>query len=1439
MKIAKIIAKILLYAIGGIVGFVVVLLLSINFLLQSTTFTGFVLGKVLPGVEESLGADIHVEKLSLSLFPVTVRIEGVHFTPAKGEFRRKFAELGKLEIDTSFWPLLKGQVVVDRVLIDGVSNYLYFDENGLANLPIPPSPEEPEEPSTGPPDLKLPITVKSIEIRNTRFAMDMDTDPAAPGLETEVAIDSIGLDARADFNTGDTHAELRIAQGSWRAGTMADTLERLDLDADFSLKKWGGEVTKLEIRVPDVELNAKAVATDVMTTMKIVADLDGNVQLRKVNTLVTPEPKLDGALGLSIHAEAPLPNYSASGEIRLPDGRVNELALNDMKLLFAVDQDKATVKELFLRAAGGEIKVGADLGLKGAMPLDANVSLTNLNVGRAMEDFGIKGTGVAATLTGDVNTHGQLGGEGAEMSLENSVSLAIANVAYQDLVRIPKVGVQVDAGYTPKGVRLDHAEVTTAKTRIAADGKVALPEVGLALSFLVDAKDLSEFSPIMGKPIAGSVHVQGKVAGSASNPNLDVGLDIKNVRYDTFGVDSVNGKVAMEGKKLAVKNLVIRNKAAVIEATADVNLAGSSPTIVADVKIPSAEIGDLLAIAGQSQLDVAGKIGLTAKISGPANKLTGDTNLTITELKAYGENVKSIALVASLEGGAVNLKDLSIVKLAPPRPDDASRADAANRLPQDQWNEIRIQAKGGFDPATGKLQLDLASAGLNERSSDILRKQEVPLVADIDLKVAASGSVKDPEAKVHLGILNARFDNMALGDSVIDVDLKNMTATVKGSLLAGRENVKLSAAETTREGEWAVRRYNSKSDKSETPVAPGASPELAPTDTTVSSAEDVLDHPEDFTTPVPPPVSADPARPLGDIKIDIVAQLDGAKNVKGQVKFDKFDYTNFLGALKSREDTLEKKKKKDDEEEKASIVEGRINGVIDLDGTLAAPDAIRIATNLDELYFRKNRLIIRNQNDAGVAQPLLVTYQNKQLAIENFQIGGKGLHLDVNQGGGLINVDLRADMSVAQEFADALAEAKGQLVVQASLPDNFDATQAKALVTVDNASFAMRGVPTPVDHVNVRIAYANNRVEIDRLDARIGGGSLRGGGDIALADPKLQDDITRMRVFIKADSIKTGMDPYVELAVRKIDLAVQTIDRGANRGKMEVSGEVVVDKAVVTYPIDVPYLFKQLSEFGRQKESSGRETYEKKEDSIFFNIALRADGDVGFMSNLAEIETRFDLVLVGSNAQPGMKGSVDVVKGWAMVLQNTYDLSNVTIQFYDEQRIFPSFDVNAKTEVKGTKIFVNVAGNPIRYKMTLSSDPPKGERDIFFLLATGASYDDFQAQGSGMSGDEAAALAAQSLVGNQLSKLTGQSGFEVGIDSSSGTSRLQVGSELEKDLNLKMYRGLVDQTLGAEIEYDFYRYVAGLGSWSNMAGYEDAPPSGAFGTGLKLKVDFQ
>jgi hypothetical protein len=58
-------------------------------------------------------------------------------------------------------------------------------------------------------------------------------------------------------------------------------------------------------------------------------------------------------------------------------------------------------------------------------------------------------------------------------------------------------------------------------------------------------------------------------------------------------------------------------------------------------------------------------------------------------------------------------------------------------------------------------------------------------------------------------------------------------------------------------------------------------------------------------------------------------------------------------------------------------------------------------------------------------------------------------------------------------------------------------------------------------------------------------------------------------------------------------------------------------------------------------------------------------------------------------------------------------------------------------------------------------------------------------------------------------------------------------------MTASLFRSVADPTLAAEVEYDFLRYWAVYGYWSNFAGQKDAPTSGGYGPGVRLKIEFR
>ena len=1415
MNIALKLFKYLGFFLGGVAGFVLLLLVAGNFLLQTEFFTGFVLDRVLPGVGQSLGADLQVKSLRVSLVPTSVLIEGAHFTPAQGDFKRKFVSLDRLYLDVATTKLLSGRLVVEKLELQGVSSYLLF-KDGLANLPSsgkPPKPKEPKEPS-GPLELKYPVVIEAFRLEDSSLYIDM------PDSNLELGIRNIFLGLAGSLENGTAALEIAMKDGYFGMGEINDTLESLDIKGTTDLHEWTAVIQTLAIRMPGLQLDADATAEQLIGELAAKINLKLNLDASKA-ALFVKNPDIAGNVGLDAVVDFGLPKtgmtYAVNGHLALNQMRLNQLPIHLSTDLYA-DTEVAEVKGLSGNVGTGSLNLWAKLGLTGQKPLDAKITLSGLDIGKAATGYGVKvpmdgvldadlaATGHLAQATGQKDKDGNPKGR---MALHTKGDLGVSKFAMgqgaKRIVAIPKIGVNLDANYVGTVAKIHKTTIKTAKSLIEAKGSYDTKgPMDITLDLALD--DLKEFSPIIGKSIAGKGKLKAVAKGTAKNPKVTSQLAFDDLQFDAFAVDEISGTVGLDGKNATLNSLTIRAGESRIKATGEAFL-GKPMKVKANLKIPVGKLEDFATLAGKKDLDLGGKINLDLDIDGPVDQITGKVVLNLNEIRAFGEVVKIVTLNTHMESGLIVLDDLRIEKLVPPRIDLSARKDKQiQEVPKDQWMPAVIAAKGKFDPASGEVELKLRTQNLNEQVSDTIRKKHLPLQAEFSIQADVTGTLKDPDVKAKIEVEKARYGEYILGDTIITATVLDKQAKIHGALLANRWVEKTLPA---MEGWVIVRRTE---------------PRPPP------SADEKGEVAEDFTQAVDTETVVETAGQFGTIKLDLDAAIDGEQPVKGALVFDQFDFSGFLGSLRDKESGKRKKTGK------KSILQGRLNGKVDVNGSLKKAADMLIQANLDELYFQKNDFVLNNIDASGKTQPIRATVRGKTIQLDNLHLGGSAVNLTVEDAqvlgrdGLLLKGEIKLD--AAKEFTSLLSESRGTLLIMATIPKDFKLTDAAARIDLLDGSFDVQNSPTSLEKLNLLVNFENGVASIDKLTGNIGGGTLTGDGKVVLdlsgaKEPKPPD----INLVVKLRDIKTGFDPYLEAGVQKVDLIIS--DRPA--GGLDVTGEVVIDKAVYSKNID---FLSILISFQQPKKVAGKATFEQKKENLFFNVAIRADEQVAFQNNFTDIEVKTDLLFTGSNVTPALLGNVEVIKGKAEVLENDYKVTRGVITFLDEDRIYPNFDINVETQVKDTQVYVIVSGKPDRYKLTFTSDPPMPERDIFTLLTFGVSYEEFQADTSG-STDDAAAIAAQQVIGSQLKGLTGDSGFDINVDSAAGEPRLKVKTEVEKDFYLSIYRGISSPSLGAEIEYDFIRNLGLMGNWDNLAGYEDAESIGAFGTGLKIKLEFR
>lgn len=1465
-RIVRRILKILAYLLLGPLALVLLLLISLNLLLQTGFFTNFVLRQALPPVEELLLADIEVGRLSLRFLPFRLILEDVRFALPNDPYAQPFAHLDRLYINARTRPLFKGQVVVDSLAVEGIQAYLVITEEGLANLPLP-APSLPEEAEKDDKifQLKLPITVEALQIDATaqadfpaRLAKPTpEKDNPRPSAPLHAEIASLKIDGEADLASGETLVNLTITDVSVAMSDLQRRIPSIELKARANLQSWEAEIARLNLMTEGLALDVAATAKDLMTEIDLAAKVGLEADLGLVNqvALTGPlDPRFAGKLALAVDAGVHLgefvTTYRAAGELGVPEGAVNDLTFKDLKLAFSADPQSAEVKDFHLQTADGALDLQAKLGLVDNKPVSTEIKITHLNVGKALSQFGLKDIPAAGIVSGHLTAAGDL----APLSVSAGGRIEVEQAAYGKVVKVGKVAIDLDTdsksqsseihqlrvvanniaaggqvmpqatvdlrGLASSTVnRIDRLQITTPQSKVSVSGTADLSGP-LNLQAAVELNDLSEFKGFVGKELGGRGKIEAKVHGTMSNPAVTGFLDLTELLYDLYRIDSITAKVGYQNKKAEVEDLLVEAGAVALKVNAGYDMRPREPIITAEVNLPETGIPEILKLLPQEGLpEVKGETALQVAVKGSLKHLSGQVDFYAKHLEAYGEKVALVQLDADLADGAVLLEKLTIVKNRGIRPvlrDGMYRPKSEKEITSEDREPARLMLTGKVHPFEKTFDVKLRTENMNEQASNTVADGALPVLADLDLQADLAGTFENPGGSLKLKIKDGRYEKMDLGDSFIDLTMQDKQVVVTGELLADR-----------RSGE---------AEQAEQPAAPKN-----------ASAETDGEKKEVWSS-----------AKLGSIKLDAKMNLAEGLPLEAKVVFDHFDYSPFLQgeAAVSRQAQSNGKKndqsKKEEEAKSGGMIDGSLTvsgrlsqpvpGRFDAQGNpLSAPDLI-VDLKLDQLLFRQNELVIRNQDAQGKSVPIEIHYEKEKVSVPSFALGGKGVQLDLAsqelRGENYLVLTGEIALDVGSAFTSALSDAKGKMELRAEIPVAFDLNKVVADVKIPKGTIAIQNVPSVVENLHLEVHFEKGLAEIRQLSANLGGGRLSGGGTYHLATEKKAaaggepvKEPARIDLFIKLADVKTGFDPYVELALKKIDINVNTRDDG----KLDVTGEVDIDKALISYNYDISNVFKTFQ--SSKGAVSGAEVYKKKEESIFLNIGIRAERRILLDNNFAQLEARADLLLTGTDVEPGMIGSVEILKGQASVLQNKYRLTSGVIQFFDERRIYPTFDINAQTDVNEIKIFINVSGTPDAPKFSLSSDPAHTERDIIVLLSLGISYEEFQAAGSEGGNEEAiAAAAAQQLLGGQIKSYTG---LDIGVDNSRGTAQFKATKELLKDVDFSIFRGISDESLAAELEYDFMRYMATYTDWSNFAGQENVPSAGGFGAGIRLKIEFR
>jgi translocation and assembly module TamB len=444
------------------------------------------------------------------------------------------------------------------------------------------------------------------------------------------------------------------------------------------------------------------------------------------------------------------------------------------------------------------------------------------------------------------------------------------------------------------------------------------------------------------------------------------------------------------------------------------------------------------------------------------------------------------------------------------------------------------------------------------------------------------------------------------------------------------------------------------------------------------------------------------------------------------------------------------------------LLERTLGGMLDLAAEIGGTSQARTVAGQ---FAVSNGLVGEYQFDSLQAK---VDYANSRAAVDARLIQGPGSQLDVH---GLVPVSLERgeltdeplqvdvtsagiDLTVLAAATDQLEAVAGRLTVDMHLTGTGLSPRAEGIVAVEEGEFTVTATGVRYADVTMQAHLDGNDVRIAQLrmlddDQHV----LQGTGTLHLEQRAVRDiqftltatdfevldnELGELAVDSSLNVSGTVLAPKVEGLVQvrsgrlEVDALLDRFTSSAYRLDSDAAGSPAPDtgpqiQVTGASPDAIPAAFQPAPE----RPAAAAATPESAvAQPIAFNLAVQVPNN--FVLRGRDIRTAGSSIALGDmnitvggdftfrrdpDADAVLVGQVNTVRG-------TYDfqgrrfevLRDGRILFRGEPPIDPALDVTAERVISGIVANVNITGTARAPRVTLSSQPPLDEADIFSLI---------------------------------------------------------------------------------------------------------------------------
>jgi translocation and assembly module TamB len=428
-----------------------------------------------------------------------------------------------------------------------------------------------------------------------------------------------------------------------------------------------------------------------------------------------------------------------------------------------------------------------------------------------------------------------------------------------------------------------------------------------------------------------------------------------------------------------------------------------------------------------------------------------------------------------------------------------------------------------------------------------------------------------------------------------------------------------------------------------------------------------------------------------------------------------------------------------------------VTGDIDLSGPLRKPLELKVVGHVSDFFVDVEHVQIRNDG------PVNFLVSDGSLDLQQFRFTGEGTDLSASgtvqlTGDQRVNMHARGkvDLHLIQTFNPDFTSS-GLLTLDVAVAGTAAKPQMDGKLQISNGNIAYIDLPSALSDLNGSLIFNQDRLQIETLSGRTGGGLMTAQGYATAYNRKINFDLK-----VHGQDVRLRYPPGVS------STATADVHWTGSNSASTLSGDVTITKLAITPGFDFGAYLQRAAQASPLPQTN------PLLNRIRLDVHITTVPELQMQTAIVRLSGDADMRLRGTAAKPVVVGRADVLEGEIYFNGTKYRLERGDVSFVNPITTTPQLDLQASTRVRDYDITISLNGQPDKLHVSYRSEPPLPESDIIALLAIGRTQEESaQLQQSGQSSfsqEASNAILTEALnatVSNRVQRLFGGSRIRI------------------------------------------------------------------------------